>query len=86
MAIEYCTSLHRMHSKQANVCGGPPLSEIVRVPGYQPMHVYCFVKEQIDLLNAIQKHNIGVAHNKLWEISQVPVMSAFFDFDYCGDP
>jgi hypothetical protein len=29
MAIEYCTSLHRMHSKYANVCGGPPLSEIV---------------------------------------------------------
>jgi hypothetical protein len=42
MAIEYCTSLHRMHSKYANVCGGPLLSEIVRVPGYQPMHVYHF--------------------------------------------
>jgi hypothetical protein len=42
MAIEYRTSLHRMHSKYANVCGGPPLSEIVQVPGYTPMHVYRF--------------------------------------------
>jgi hypothetical protein len=42
MAIEYRTSLHCMHSKYANVCGGPPLSEIIQVPGYQPMHVYRF--------------------------------------------
>jgi hypothetical protein len=42
MAIEHRTSLHRMHSKYANVCGGPHLSEIVRVPGYQPIHGYCF--------------------------------------------
>jgi hypothetical protein len=33
MAIEYRTSLHCMHSKYANVCGGPPLSKIVWVPG-----------------------------------------------------
>jgi hypothetical protein len=33
MAIEYHTSLHHMHSKYVNVCGGPPLSEIIRVPG-----------------------------------------------------
>jgi hypothetical protein len=42
MAIEYRTSLHHMHSKYANVCGGPPLSEIIQVPVYQHMHVYCF--------------------------------------------
>jgi hypothetical protein len=41
-AIDYCTALHRMHAKYVNVCGGPPQSEIVRVPGYQPMHVYHF--------------------------------------------
>jgi hypothetical protein len=40
------------------------------------------VKEQIDVINAIPKRNIGVARDKLWEISQVPVMSAFFDFDF----
>jgi hypothetical protein len=44
------------------------------------------VKEQMDVLNAIPKRNIGVAREKLQAISQVPVMSAFFDFDYCGDP
>jgi hypothetical protein len=48
--------------------------------------IKAIVKEQIDVLNAIPKRNIGVAHDKLQEISQVPVMSAFFDFDYCGDP
>jgi hypothetical protein len=48
--------------------------------------IKAIVKEQIDVLNAISKRNIGVAHDKLWHISQVPVMSAFFDFDYCGDP
>jgi hypothetical protein len=31
-----------MHAKYANVSGGPPISEIVCVSGYQPMHVYCF--------------------------------------------
>jgi hypothetical protein len=36
MAIEYRSSLHRMHSKYANVCGGPPLSEIVRVLDTSP--------------------------------------------------
>jgi hypothetical protein len=36
------TALRRMHAKYANVCGGPPKSEIVTVPGYQPMHVYRF--------------------------------------------
>jgi hypothetical protein len=48
--------------------------------------IKAIVKEQIDVLNAIPKCNIGVAHDKLREISQVCVMSAFFDFDYCGDP
>jgi hypothetical protein len=38
----YRTALYHMHAKYANVCGGPPKSEIVTVPGYQPMHVYCF--------------------------------------------
>jgi hypothetical protein len=41
-ASDYRTALYHMHSKYANVCGGPPLSQIVRVPGYQPMHVYRF--------------------------------------------
>jgi hypothetical protein len=41
-ASDYRTALHRMHAKYANVCGGPPKSEIVTVPGYQPMHVYRF--------------------------------------------
>jgi hypothetical protein len=44
------------------------------------------VEEQIDVLNARPRRNIGEARAKLQEISQVPVMSAFFDFDYCGDP
>jgi hypothetical protein len=48
--------------------------------------IKAIVKEQIDVSNAIPKRNIGVARDKLREISQVPVMSAFFDFDYCGDP
>jgi hypothetical protein len=48
--------------------------------------IKAIVKEQIDVLNAISKHNIGVARDKLRQISQVPVMSAFFDFNYCGDP
>jgi hypothetical protein len=38
------------------------------------------------VLNTIPKRNVGIARAKLQEISQVPVMSAFFDFDYCGDP
>jgi hypothetical protein len=48
--------------------------------------IKAIVKEQIDVLNAIPKSNIGVARDTLWQISQVPVMSVFFDFDYCGDP
>jgi hypothetical protein len=48
--------------------------------------IKAIVKEQIDVLNAVPKRNIGVARDKLRQISQVPVMSAFFDFDYCGDP
>jgi hypothetical protein len=44
-------------------------------------------KEQVNVLNAIPKRSIEVAHVKLWqEIFQAPVMVAFFDFDYCGDP
>ena len=35
-AIEYHTSLHRMHSKYANVCSGSPLSEIVEFLGTSP--------------------------------------------------
>jgi hypothetical protein len=42
------------------------------------------VKEQIEAID--EKRNVGEAREKLREISQVPVMSAFFDFDYCGDP
>jgi hypothetical protein len=44
------------------------------------------VMEQIDVLNARPRRNIGAARAKLQEISQYPVLSAFFDFDYCGDP
>jgi hypothetical protein len=44
------------------------------------------VKDQMDVLNAIPRRDIGEARDNLREISQVPVMSAFFDFDYCGDP
>jgi Plavaka transposase len=37
------TALHQMHTKYANVSGGPPISEIIiTVPSYQPMHVYRF--------------------------------------------
>jgi hypothetical protein len=39
--------------------------------------IKAIVKEQIDVLNAIPKSNIGVARDNLREISQVPVMSAF---------
>ena len=48
--------------------------------------IKAIVKEQINVLNAIPKRNISVARDKLREISQVPVMSAFFDFNYCGNP
>jgi hypothetical protein len=48
--------------------------------------INAIVKEQINVLNAIPKRNIGIARANLQAISQVPVMSAFFDFDYCGDP
>jgi hypothetical protein len=44
------------------------------------------VNEQIEVLKARPRRNVGMARAKLQEISQVPVMSAFFDFDYCGDP
>jgi hypothetical protein len=44
------------------------------------------VKEQVDVLNAIPKRNVMVSRAMLQKISQVPVMSAFNDFDYCGDP
>jgi hypothetical protein len=44
------------------------------------------VKDQIEVLNARPKRNIGEARAKLQAISQLPIMSAFFDFDYCGDP
>ena len=44
------------------------------------------VEEQIEVLNARPKRNIREARAKLQAISQVPVMSAFFDFDFCGDP
>jgi hypothetical protein len=48
--------------------------------------IKAIVSEQVEVLNARPKRNVGVARAKLQEISQVPVMSAFFDFDYCGDP
>jgi hypothetical protein len=48
--------------------------------------IKAIVKEQIDILNAFPKRNIGVARDNLRDISQVPVMSTFFDFDYFGDP
>ena len=41
-ALVFRTALHQMHAKYANVSGGSPISEIVTVPGYQPMHVYRF--------------------------------------------
>jgi hypothetical protein len=36
MAIEYRTSLRCMHSKYANVCGGPPLSKLSEFLGTSP--------------------------------------------------
>jgi hypothetical protein len=48
--------------------------------------IKAIVSEQVEVLNARPKRNVGLARAKLQEISQVPVMSAFFDFDYCGDP
>jgi hypothetical protein len=39
--------------------------------------IKAIVKEQSDVLNAIPKRNIGIARDKLWQISEVPVMSAF---------
>jgi hypothetical protein len=44
------------------------------------------VKDQIDVLNEIPRRDITIARQNLQSISQVPVMPAFFDFDYCGDP
>ena len=41
-ALTYQTVLTRMMKKYVHVSGGPPLSEIVRVPGHAPMHVYRF--------------------------------------------
>jgi hypothetical protein len=38
----FCTALHQMYAKYANISGGPPISKIVTVPGYQPMCVYHF--------------------------------------------
>ena len=38
----YGTVLRRMEDKYAQRSGGPPMSEIVVVDGYQPMHVYRF--------------------------------------------
>jgi hypothetical protein len=48
--------------------------------------IMAIVSEQVEVLNALPRRNVGLARAKLQEISQVPVMSAFFDFDYCGDP
>jgi hypothetical protein len=63
-AIDYRTSLHRMHSKYTNVCGGSPLSEIIQVPGYQPMHVYRF-----DLLRQAKRLylNKELMNNSFWD-------------------
>ena len=41
-ALTYQTVLIRMIKKYVHVSGGPPSSEIVRVPGHAPMHVYRF--------------------------------------------
>jgi hypothetical protein len=41
-ALTYQTVLMRMMKKYVHVSGGPPLSEIVCVPGHAPMHVYHF--------------------------------------------
>jgi hypothetical protein len=48
--------------------------------------IKAIVSEQIAVLNEHPRRNIGEARKKLQAISQVPVMSAFFDFDFCGDP
>ena len=33
-ALVFRTALHQMHAKYANISGGPPISEIVTVPGF----------------------------------------------------
>ena len=40
--LSYQTVLSQMTSKYRHVSGGPPKSEVVSVPGYAPVHVYCF--------------------------------------------
>ena len=60
----FVTALHRLHAKYANICGGPPISEVVMVPGYQPMHVYRFdFLEQAKRLLADE----DLMHNSLWD-------------------
>jgi hypothetical protein len=41
-ALTYQTILVQMIKKYVHVSGGPPRSEIVRVPDHAPMHVYHF--------------------------------------------
>jgi hypothetical protein len=43
----YDTTIKRMKKKYFHVCGGSPTSEIVKMPGYSPMHVYRFPILQI---------------------------------------
>ena len=44
------------------------------------------VSECIPLLNARVRGTVGEAQSRLSAISQLPVWSAFFDFDFCGCP
>ena len=50
-------------------------------------NIKAIVSEQIAVLKECPRCTIGIgkARKKLQAISQVPVMSAFFDFDFCGD-
>jgi hypothetical protein len=40
----YVTALRRMQDKYAQRLGGPPISDIVVVDGYQPIHSYPYLR------------------------------------------
>ena len=60
----YQTVLSQMTKKYANHSGGPPTSEIVRVPNYAPVHVYCF-----DFINQVTHllSDPNLMSDALWE-------------------
>jgi hypothetical protein len=44
------------------------------------------VKEKVGIIKSREYGQVGLACAKLAKISQLPVISAFFDFNFCGDP